>query len=76
MDTNILRTRGQSVEFYYNKWIFGMIRNGNELYNPNQNPILNESYCIIKICPIKWNTLLIPMDTNNLRTRGQSVDLY
>ena len=53
-----------------------MIRNGNELKNPNQNPKLKESICIIKICPIKWITPLTPMDTNNLRTRGQSVEFY
>ena len=73
MDTNNLRTRGQSVEFYYNKWILGMIQNGNELKNPNQNPKMKESICIKMICPMKWIALLIPMDTNNLRTRGQSV---
>ena len=43
---------------------------------PNQNRKLKESICIIKICPIKWITLRIPMDTNNLRTRGQSVEFY
>ena len=76
MDTNNLRTRGQSVKFYLNKWISGMIRNGNELKNPNQNPKLKESIKIIKICPIKWITPLTPMDTSNLRTRGQSVEFY
>ena len=53
-----------------------MIQYGNELQKPNQNPKLMESICIIMICPIKWITLQIPMDTNNLRTRGQSVELY
>ena len=31
MDTNSLPPREQSVEFYYNKWIPGMIQYGNEL---------------------------------------------
>ena len=31
----------------------GMIQYGNELQNPNQNPKLMESICIIMICPIK-----------------------
>ena len=53
-----------------------MIRNGNEFKNRNQNPKLKESICIIKICPIKWITLRIPLDTNNLRTRGQSAEFY
>ena len=30
MDTNNLPPWGESVEFYYNKWISGMIRNGNK----------------------------------------------
>ena len=53
-----------------------MIQYGNELQNPNQNPKLMESISIKMICPIKWITLRIPMDTNNLRTRGQSVYFY
>ena len=53
-----------------------MIQYGNEVQDPNQNPKLMESICIIMICPIKWITLLIPMDTNNLRARGQSVEFY
>ena len=43
---------------------------------PNQNPKLKESICIIKICAIKWIKPLARMDTNNLRTRGQSVEIF
>ena len=76
MDTDNLPPYGQSVEFYYNKWISGLIRNGYELSNPNQNPKLKESICIIKICPIKWITPQTPMDTDNLPPYGQSVEFY
>ena len=31
MDSDNLTPYGQSVEFYYNKWIARLIRNGNEL---------------------------------------------
>ena len=31
MDTDNLPLYGQSVEFYENKWISGLIRNGNDL---------------------------------------------
>ena len=40
MDTDNLTPYGQSVEYYYNKWIFGVIRSGNELQIPNQHPKL------------------------------------
>ena len=50
-----------------------MIRDGNELYNPNQNPKLKENICIIKICPIKWFNALNPIDTNTLFPWVQSV---
>ena len=29
-----------------------------------------------KVCPNKWNKPQIPMDTNNLPLRGQSVEFY
>ena len=73
MDCNNLHLWGQSVEFNLNKWISGMIRNGNELQNPNQNRKLKESICIIKICPIKWIRPQTPMDTNNLRIHEDKV---
>ena len=38
MDTDKLHPFEQSVEFYWNLWISGLIRNRNELENPNQNP--------------------------------------
>ena len=31
MDTDNLTLYGQRIEFYENKWISGLIRNGNEL---------------------------------------------
>ena len=76
MNTYNLPLYGQSAELYYNKWISGLIRNGNELSNPNQNPKLKESICIQKICPIKWITPLTPMNTYNLPLYGQSAELY
>ena len=66
MDTENLPPRGQSVEFYLNKWIFGVIRSRNELQNPNQNTKLKIDICIITICQINLITLLTPMETETL----------
>ena len=42
-----------------------MIRNGNVLYNPNQNPKLKKNICFIKICPIKILKTLFPLKLTN-----------
>ena len=76
MDTNNFPPWGESVEFYLNKWISGMIRDGNEVQNPNQNRKLKKTICIIKLYPIKWNTPLTRMDTNNLPPWGESDEFY
>ena len=66
IDSHILFPWVESVQFYYNKWISGLIPNGNELLNPNQNPKLKENICIIEIWPIKWNKPLIRIDSHIL----------
>ena len=43
---------------------------------PDQNPKLKESICIIKISPIKWIKSLTLMDTDHLPPYGKSVEFY
>ena len=62
-------SKSVSVQFYYNKWISGMISNGNELLNPNQNPKLKENICIIEIWPINGIIPLIRIDSLTLFPR-------
>ena len=45
--------------------VSGLIRNGNGLQNPNQNPRMKKNICIIKLCPIKKLKTLFPLKLTN-----------